>query len=95
MAGARRCTSPQHFSQTFLHVNGRLQVTQILLGRFSFFTPRGMLLSGKSLRRSASTTLCGCDADVAHGRNAVCKNSPISKQNFLEVVMKRKIDGHA
>lgn len=32
-------TSSQHLSHFFLHVNGRLQVTHIFEGRFSFFTP--------------------------------------------------------
>mmetsp|Transcript_44312 Transcript_44312/g.110951 ORF Transcript_44312/g.110951 Transcript_44312/m.110951 type:complete len:202 (+) Transcript_44312:190-795(+) len=32
-------TSSQHFSHFFLHVNGRLHVTHIFCGRFSFFTP--------------------------------------------------------
>jgi hypothetical protein len=36
-------TSSQTFSHFFLHVNGRLHVTQILVGRFSFFTPLGIV----------------------------------------------------
>lgn len=35
-------TSSQHFSQTFLHVNGRLQEAQTLDGRCSLATPRGI-----------------------------------------------------
>jgi hypothetical protein len=33
-------TSSQQFSHFFLHVNGRAHTTHVLLGRFSFFTPR-------------------------------------------------------
>ena len=35
---------PRHFSLFLRQLNGRLHVTHILLGRFSFFTPRGIIL---------------------------------------------------
>lgn len=47
-------TSSQQSSQTLRHVNGRLQVSQTLLGKCSFFTPLGMLWQ----RRNASHALC-------------------------------------
>mmetsp|Transcript_14176 Transcript_14176/g.29814 ORF Transcript_14176/g.29814 Transcript_14176/m.29814 type:complete len:129 (+) Transcript_14176:528-914(+) len=37
-------TLSQHRSHFFLQLNGLSQTTQILVGRFSFFTPRGILL---------------------------------------------------
>ncbi|KAG0615220.1 hypothetical protein M758_5G024400 [Ceratodon purpureus] len=40
-------TSSQHRSHTLRHVNGRLHTSQIFEGRFSFFTPRGILLQSR------------------------------------------------
>ena len=37
-------TSSQHLSHFFLHVNGLSQITHIFDGKFSFFTPLGIMV---------------------------------------------------
>ena len=50
------CVSPAFF----LQVKGRLHTTQTFVGRFSFFTPRGMAADGVVLRAPDAA------ADTAH-----------------------------
>ena len=57
-------TSSQQRSHFFLHVKGRLHTAQTLLGRFSFFTPRG-IADGEDLDLASSTVTGTClDANL-------------------------------
>jgi hypothetical protein len=75
-------TSSQHFSHFLRHVNGRLHVTHTLVGRFSFFTPRGMtvsplaLLHGSPATTATEQSLSGhvCSADVSCTRSEVARH---------------------